>query len=236
MKNDGFINRFNANIILQINLTIAEANSIMRKNFLIPVFIIFIITDYISAQNSGGESWTVSVFLSPSLVSPKSDWSFSHPSYHETGGVHYEIIAGTFEQNFAVSGGLEMEKGYFGLQGNFEYMPQKLSKSEAAQNDELKLLMGEFSLLLYPLKDYKSFKPFLSLGGGLLKASGDIDNTGLVMSYATGVKIPLSGKFGINLELKGRLLKYTQLELSESISKDIRIHPWKLSLGAFYQI
>ena len=208
----------------------------MRVNFIIPMFFVFVITDYMWAQNSGGESWTASVFLSSSLVSPKSDWSFSHPTYHATGGIHAENITGTFEQSCAVNGGLEMEKGYFGLQGNFEYMPQKLSKSEATQNDELKLLIGEFSLLLYPLKDYKLFKPFLSLGGGLLKASGDIDNTGLVMSYATGVKIPLSGKFGINLELKGRLLKYTQLELSESISKDIRIHPWKLSLGAFYQI
>ena len=130
-----------------------------------------------------------------------------------------------------------MSKGYFGFQFNLEFMPQKLIKSEPIKNNKLNLLIGEFSILLYPTKyTNKSIRPYISLGSGLLKTNGDIDNTGFIISYATGLKIPLSTKFGINLGLKGMILKYTQLNLAENISKDIRIYPLKLSIGVFCQL
>ena len=116
-------------------------------------------------------------------------------------------------------------------------MPQKLTKSEPIKNSEFNLFIGELSILLYPLKyRNKSFKPYLSLGSAFFKANGDIDNTGIGISYGTGCRIPLSTKLDINFGLKGMLLKYTQLNLTESISQDISINLFKLSMGIFYQL
>jgi hypothetical protein len=210
----------------------------MRKLiFLIPIVFTFIVSNKLFAQKIEEQSWITSIYINTLLTSSNCDWSLSHPIFSQGGGVQYETITGTFEQSIAVNGGLEMSKGYFGFQCNFEFMPQKLTKSEPIKNSELNLFIGEFSILLYLLKDRnKSFKPYLSLGGGFLKANGDIDNTGIGISYGTGCRIPLSTKFDINLGLKGMLLKYTQLNLTESISKDISINLFKLSIGIFYQL
>ncbi len=209
----------------------------VKLNFLLSILLAFFISTKVSAQNIEEESWTTSVYFYPSLVSPKSDWDFSHPIYNGMGGVQYETITGTFEQSFALNGGLEISKGYFGFQGNLEFMPQKLSKSEPTEKKELNLLMGGVSILFYPMKYHnRSIKPYLSLGGDLLKAGGDIDNTGFVISYAAGVKIPISDKFGIKSGAKGMVLKYTQLKVAENISKDIRIYPFEFFAGIFYQL
>ena len=210
----------------------------MRKLiFLIPIVFTFIVSNKIFAQKIEKQSWNTSIYINTLLTSSNCDWSLSHPIFSQGGGVHYETITGTFEQSIAVNGGLEMSKGYFGFQCNFEFMPQKLTKSEPIKNSELNLFIGELSILLYPLKyRNKSFKPYLSLGSGFLKANGDIDNTGIGISYATGFRITLSTKLDINVGLKGMLLKYTQLNLTESISKDISINLFKLSIGIFYQL
>jgi hypothetical protein len=209
----------------------------VKLNFLLPILLAFFISTKVSAQNIEEESWTTTIYFTPSLVNSKSEWDFSHPIYNETGGVQYENITGTFEQSFALIGGLEISKGYFGFQGNLEFMPQKLTKSESIEKKELNLLMGGVSILFYPMKYHnRSIKPYLSLGGDLLKTSGDIDNTGFVISYAAGVKIPISDKFGIKSGAKGMVLKYTQLKVAENISKDIRIYPFEFFAGIFYQL
>jgi hypothetical protein len=188
-------------------------------------------------QNIEKEPWSRSIHFNASVVGSKSDWSMSHPIHHESGGLHYESITGAFEQYFSVNGGFEMKKGNWGYQCNFEFMPQKLTKSEPITNRELNLFIGEISILYYPPKhDHESYKPYLALGGGLIKASGDIDNSGLMISYAAGVKIPFSAKLGMNFGLKGMRIKYTQLDLTESISKDICISPFKILIGVFYQL
>jgi len=205
--------------------------------FLIPMVFIFIATTNMPAQNVEKGSWTTSVFLSPSLASSKIDWSFSHPIYNQAGGVNWETFSGTFEQSITVSGGAEMSKGHFGFQGKFDFMPQKLTKTASIKSSELNLLIGELSILFYPMKyNGKSIKPYAILGSGLLKATGDIDNTGYVLSYGAGIKIPFSGRLDMDLGLKGMSIKYTQLNLAESISKDIRIHPYMLFLGVFYRL
>jgi hypothetical protein len=209
----------------------------VKLNFLLPILLAFFISTKVSAQNIEKESWTTSVYFYPSLVSQKSDWEFSHPIYNGMGGVQYETITGTFEQSFALNGGLEISKGYFGFQGNLEIMPQKLTKSEPIEKKELNLFMGGVSILFYPMKYHdRSIKPYLSLGGDLLKASGDIDNTGFVIFYAAGVKIPISDKFGVKSGAKGMVVKYTQLKVAENISKDIRIYPFEFFAGIFYQL
>jgi len=206
----------------------------MRKLiFLIPTLCIFIVTNNISAQDIEKQSWNTSIYISPSFAVSNSDWSLSHP----IGSGRYETITGTFKQSMALNGGIEINKGYFGFQFNIELMPQKLIKSESAINNELDLLIGEFSILFYPMKySSNSMKPYISLGSGPLKTIGDIDNAGFIISYAAGLKIPILAGFSINLGLKGMRIKYTQLGLAESISKDIRIYPLKLHTGVFWQL
>lgn len=208
------------------------------KNLLyfISILFFFLITNNISAQDINENSWMCSFNFNPSILLSNNNWSLKHPVYQATGKIQYEEINGIFEQSIFVSGGLEVKKGHFAFQGNIGFIPQKLTKNMPVKDKELNLLFSELSILFYPMKYNGSpFNPFISIGGALLKASGDIDNTGLMISYTGGVKIPLYSKIGFNLGLKGMLLRYTQLQLSENISKDISIYPFALFIGAFYQ-
>ncbi|MFC1481090.1 outer membrane beta-barrel protein [Candidatus Neomarinimicrobiota bacterium] len=192
---------------------------------------------YLPGQDIEEEPWSTSIYFNPSVMTSTSDWSMSHPYYSPDGSADWETITGTFEQQLSWNGGLEMKKGYFGYQCNFEYMPQKLAKSVPITDHELNLLIGDISILYYPpINDSESFKPYLALGGGLIKASGDIDNSGLIISYGAGVKISISPNLGINFGLKGTRIKYTQLEVAENITKDISISPFKILIGIFYQL
>ena len=78
----------------------------MRKlNFLIPLLFFFIVSKNISAQNIQKQSWNKMIYVNSSLISPKSDWSLSHPVYQQTGGFQNETITGTFKQCIALNGG-----------------------------------------------------------------------------------------------------------------------------------
>ena len=210
----------------------------MRKvSSIILILFVSLISNITYAQSTDEKPWSISFYLNPSFMVSNSNWSFSHPIYHETGTVQYEEITGTFEHSFAIEGGLEVSRGYWGFQGNFGFVPQQLIKSAPVKNQKLNLVFGEISILYYPLIfDNESIRPYVSIGGGLLKTSGDIDNTGIIFSYAAGAKHLLFTNFGINIGMKGMLLKYTQLELKDSITKDISIYPFKIFIGVFYKL
>ena len=208
-----------------------------KVNSIILILFVSVVSNITYAQSIDEKPWSVSFYLNPSLIISNSDWSLSHPIYYGSGAVQYEEITGTFEHSFAIDGGLEVSKGHWGFQGGFGFIPQKLIKSSPAKNQKLNLVFGEISILYYPLtSDNESIMPYLSIGGGLLKTNGDIDNSGIVFSYAAGAKLLLLNNFGINIGLKGMLLKYTQLGLTESITKDISINPFKIFIGVFYKI
>ena len=184
-----------------------------------------------SAQAANDDSWTSSFHLS-AAVAPKSNWSVSHPIYGG-GGVTWETFTGTFTHGLQLLAGVEMRRRHVGFRGTFGVLPQRFKEDAPARDEKLELLLAGLSAVLYPMAATEgSWEPYLAVGGGGQKATGDMDNGGFYLSSAVGITKHLTSRVALDGGVRVQRLKYTQIEVGDRITKDVRTHPLSVFLGA----
>jgi hypothetical protein len=204
----------------------------MRNALLIGLSACVVWTTPSSAQTETDASWTWSVQLSAGVAVKTTDWSISHPTY-SGGGVTWETFTGTFTHRLQLMAGVELRKRYLGLRGTFGVLPQRFKEDAPAQDKDLKLLLAGLAAVLYPTAGTEgSWEPYVTLGGGGQKATGDMDIGGFYLSSTVGVKKDLTARVALDGGVQIQRLKYTQIEVGNRIAKDVRTHPLSVFLGA----
>ena len=184
------------------------------------------------AQEHFEGPWTVSAQLSASLVMGGADWSYSHP-YYGGSSVTWETLRGTFSHGLLLQGSLELRRKYVGGRGTVGFLPQEFTQETPAQAKDLKLLLGGLSAVLFPLAGSAGrTEPYLLMGAGGQKATGELDNTGFYLSAAGGVRTRLTSRVSLDGGIEFHRFKYTQIDLGNNIQNDLRVTPVSLFLGA----
>jgi opacity protein-like surface antigen len=186
----------------------------------------------VSAQAEFERFWTWSAQMAVSFVLTNTDWSISHPTY-SGGGVTWETFDGTFEQRVHLQGSLELRRKYVAFRGTVGFLPQRFTQLAPAQDKELKLVMGGLAAVVYPTAGSVSrFEPYAAAGVGVQKATGDMTNGGFYLSGAAGIRLALTARLALDGGLQIHRLKYTQIELTSQIAKDVATYPVAVFLGA----
>ena len=160
-----------------------------------------------------------------------NDWSVSHPIYGG-GGVTWETFTGMFKHSLHLEGGLELRRSHFGVRGTLGVIPQRFTQDTPPKENDLKLLLAGLSAVVYPGATGAKIEPFLLAGAGGQKASGDMDNTGFYLSTGAGLGARLGSRVRLDAGLQVLRLKYTQIDLTPDIAKDVPIYPVSLFIGA----
>jgi hypothetical protein len=188
-------------------------------------------TAEVEAQEGPQGPWTLSGRLSAGVALGDSDWSVRHP-YYGGSSVTWETFRGTFSHGVHLLGNLELRRKYLGIRGTAGLLPQEFRQEAPAQVKELTLLLGGLSAVLYPLAGSEGrMEPFLSLGAGGQKATGEMDNTGFYLSGAMGLGARVGARISLDGGIEFRRLKYTQIDFGNNVQKDLSVTPVALFLG-----
>ena len=203
----------------------------MRKALVMGSVVWLAWTTPTSAQTAD-DSWKWSVHLSAAAVTRTTEWSISHPTHYGPATV-WETFTGTFTQSLEVQAGVELRRRHVGLRGTFGVLPQRFKQDAPARESRLTLLLGGLAAVLYPTAGTgRSWEPYLALGVGGQKATGDMDNWGYYLSGAVGVEKALTSRVALDAGAQVQRLNYTQVEVGSQIARDARTHPFSLYLGA----
>ncbi len=133
-------------------------------------------------------------------------------------------------------GSLELRRKHLAVRGTVGVLPQQFTQVAPAQDEDLRLILGGLSAVLYPLaKSGRSPEPYLAAGVGGQKATGGMTNTGFYLSGMAGIRVPLLAPIALDGGVQVLRLKYTQIELTAppgGIQQDVRINPVAVFLGA----
>ena len=203
----------------------------MSKNLLSVCICSVLWVSRVGGQVSDEPSWIWSAHFTVSLAVNDTDWGVRHPIYGG-GNVTWETLSGTISQGIHAQGGIELRRGKLGFRGTLGVLPQELTEEAPARKEGFSLLLGGFSVVLYPRGGSPvRVQPYLQGGAGGQKAMGDLDNTGFFLSGAAGVVTSLTGRVSLDGGVQVLRLKYTQVDLGNNIQKDLTAHPVSLFLG-----
>jgi len=111
-------------------------------------------------------------------------------------------------------------------------MPQTFTQEAPAREEDFTLLTAGISCLLFPRPRHDGgWEPFVALGVGGQKASGGLDNTGFYFSGAGGIHAEVTEGLALEGGVSFHRFKYTQVDLGNSIQKDLAITPAGVFLG-----
>jgi hypothetical protein len=217
----------------------------MRKIFIIPLFLVIEIN--IVAQGQNNQVWNITFHLNSGYSLTTSDWEYTHPYYLGSGGSFTGRINGTYEENYNFSCGLEFSRSYFGYQVNLGIFPAKFLIKEQidpgvrqVRNDvySYNSIFLEAEGILFPLGNpCDKVIPFLKVGLGGMRTTGDIKNNLLSLSGSAGTKIFIAYNFGVDLNIKFRYMLLYNVTLANEISAAYGVSLSSLcaNIGIIYQ-
>lgn len=203
----------------------------MRTATALALFVVLGAASSTSAQDAPTPDWTWSARFSVGFMLVNNDWSVSHPTYGG-GVVIWETFTGMFKHTLHLEGGLELRRSHFGVRGTVGFVPQRFTRDNPAEDADLTLLLAGLSAVVYPAANGARIDPFLLVGAGGQKASGDMDNAGFYLSTGAGLGTRLGSHLRLEAGLRVLRLKYTQIDLAPNIDKDVTIYPVSLFIGA----
>ena len=197
----------------------------MKKNIF--TLILFIASMNITAQEQNVKIWEFTLHLNTGYSFTASDWEYTHP-YILGSGSFTGRISGTYEESYGFAGGIELSKGYLGGQISVGIFPAKFSIKKQidpgitqTRNDAYTYnsIFLEAEGILFPYGNpLDKISPFIKVGLGGMKTTGDINNNLLSISGSAGARFFISDKFGVDLSLKFRYMLLYNVLLTNEIS------------------
>lgn len=211
----------------------------MKKRSLLVLTIVFItlmIPGIVKAQQIDNPSWNLSVSLHYGYPFATNDWEYSHPSYSGF-GVQTIRETGSFKAKSFFAGGIELAKGYFGINANAGIFPAEIKVDKPGEHYNFNSIFLELEGIFFPLSSQTDkVIPLLKIGGGGVTSSGDLNNTALFMSFSGGVRTFFTEKFGASLMLKGRHITYDEIPLGENLTGDIVFTNFAIEIEVLYML
>ena len=201
----------------------------------------------LTAQENINETWSTVLHLNSGYSLSTKDWEYTHPYILGNGGSFTGRIAGTYEESYSFSGGLELSKDYFGFQANLGIFPAKFSIKKQVdpgltqvRNDvySYTAIYLEAEGILFPLGNKADqISTFFKIGLGGMTTTGDISNNLLSISCNAGTRIFISENFGMDLSLKFRYMLLYNVILADEISaaNGVSLSSFITNVGVIYQ-
>ena len=180
-----------------------------------------------TAQQDRSENWNMMLHINGGYSLTTSDWEYTHP-YILGSGSFTGRISGTYEESYGFAGGIELSKGYLGGQISVGIFPAKFSIKKQidpgitqTRNDAYTYnsIFLEAEGIMFPYENpLDKISPFIKVGLGGMKTTGDINNNLLSISGSAGARFFISDKFGVDLSLKFRYMLLYNVLLTNEIS------------------
>jgi hypothetical protein len=143
-------------------------------------------------------------------------------------GIFTGNISGTLEESSIFSCGYEYSKSYLGYEANVGIFPAKFSIKKQidpgitqTRNDAYTYnsIFLEAEGIMFPYENpLDKISPFIKVGLGGMKTTGDINNNLLSISGSAGARIFISDKFGVDVSQKIRYMLLCNVLLTNEIS------------------
>ena len=217
----------------------------MKK--LIFYLLFFMLNISAAAQQDRNESWNMMLHINGGYSLTTSDWEYTHP-YILGSGSFTGRISGTYEESYGFAGGIELSKGYLGGQISVGIFPAKFSIKKQidpgitqTRNDAYTYnsIFLEAEGILFPYGNpLDKISPFIKVGLGGMKTTGDINNNLLSISGSAGARFFISDKFGVDLSLKFRYMLLYNVLLTNEISAayGVSLSAFSANVGVSYNL
>ena len=217
----------------------------MKK--LIFYLLFFMLNISVAAQQDRNESWNMMLHINGGYSLTTSDWEYTHP-YILGSGSFTGRISGTYEESYGFAGGIELSKGYLGGQISVGIFPAKFSIKKQidpgitqTRNDAYTYnsIFLEAEGILFPYGNpLDKISPFIKVGLGGMKTTGDINNNLLSISGSAGARFFISDKFGVDLSLKFRYMLLYNVLLTNEISAayGVSLSAFSANVGVSYNL
>ncbi len=200
------------------------------------LFFILIISGDIRAQQSNSDSWNLRITTQYGYPFGSNNWEYSHPSYTGT-GVQTLNETGSFNAKSVLGGGVELSKGYFGINANAGIIPAEIIVDKSGKHYDFNSIFLEIEGMFFPLNSpTDKVIPLLKIGGGGIISNGDLNNSALFVSFSAGVRTYFSEKFGVSLMIKGRHITYDEIPLDENVTGDITFTNFAVEFQVVYTL
>lgn len=210
----------------------------MKRVLLIVAILFFnlIISGNILAQQSNNDSWNLRITAQYGYPLGSNDWEYSHPLYTGT-GVHTINETGTFKAKSVWGGGVELSKGYFGINANAGIIPSEIIINKSGERYNFNSTFLEIEGTIFPLANTTDFViPLLKIGVGGMISNGDLNNSALFFSLSGGGRTYFTEKFGVSLMIKGRHITYDEIPMDENVTGDISFTNFAIEFQLIYTL
>ncbi|MCW9097380.1 MAG: hypothetical protein OQJ93_08320 [Ignavibacteriaceae bacterium] len=200
------------------------------------LFLILIISGNILAQQSNNYSWNLRITAQYGYPLGSNDWEYSHPFYTGT-GVQTINETGTFNAKSVWGGGVELSKGYFGINTDAGIIPSEIIINKSGELYNFNSIFLEIEGIFFPLANTTDFViPLLKIGGGGMTSNGDLNNSALFFSLSGGARTYFTEKFGVSLMIKGRHITYDEIPMDENVTGDISFTNFAIEFQLVYTL
>lgn len=200
------------------------------------ILIIILVYYYLPAQQTSDESWNKIISLQFGFQMGNNTWEYAHPFYNGTGGTQTIRETGSFKLKSIFNGEFELSHGYFGFSASAGIFSAEIKVDKVEEPYDFNSIFIEIAGKLFPLGNTSDrVVPFLIIGGGALKSSGDLDNSGLFLSFGGGFRTFFTENLGASLMLKGYYLTFNEIPLDENVTGDISVFPFAIAVGVSYK-
>jgi hypothetical protein len=217
------------------------------KTVFFSLFLIFIFfTANSAAQNKEDKGWKAMInFQFGAFIEKTSvNWSYSftktYPSPPERTSIYEEY---NFNRGEIFIAGLELSKGYIGLQSNFGFVPAninfiRIGSGPGFAGEEKK----EFGSNTYYIEEaflfsptgngVGKYSPFLSVGIGMCNAY--TAKRAFSLFFGGGMKMFFTDKYGLIITIKTFHADFG--ELDSRAKSELKLSPVQVSFGFIYRI
>ena len=200
------------------------------------LFLILIISGNNLAQQSNNDSWNLRITAQYGYPLGSNDWEYSHPFYTGT-GVQTINETGTFNAKSVWGFGVELSKGYFGINANAGIIPSEIIINKSGEQYNFNSIFLEIEGIFFPLSNTTDFViPLLKIGGGGMTSNGDLNNNALFFSLSGGARTYFTEKFGVSLMIKGRHITYDEIPMDENVTGDISFTNFAIEFQLVYTL
>ena len=218
----------------------------MKKNIFTLIFFIAFLN--ITAQEQIEKIWEITLHMNTGYSFTTSDWEYTHPYHLGNGGLFTGSISGTYEESYGFAGGFELSKGYFGYGANIGMFPAKFLINKQVDPGVTQMRSDVYSYnsiyleaegVFFPLGNPSdNITPFVKIGLGVMRTTGDIKNNLLSFSGSTGAKIFITANLGVDLSLKYRYMLLYDVKLAEQISAayGVSLSALSANVGLLYRL
>jgi len=200
------------------------------------LFFILIISGNILAQQTNNDSLNLRITAQYGYPFGFNNWEYSHPFYTGTGAQTINET-GSFNAKSIWGGGIELSKGYFGVDANAGIIPSQIIVDKSGEEYDFNSIFLEIEGIFFPLNSSTDkIIPLLKIGGGGITSNGDLNNNALFISFSAGVRTFFTEKFGVSLMIKGRHITYDEIPLDENVTGDISFTNFALEFQLVYTL